>query len=101
MPCSREHKREKRRSIGIARARRGLDAAGRSRYEVRGVVAVGVGGIAGIGAALAASRIEAEFAALALAEQLNITEDIGRNAIQLIEAAAIDPAVGSTIDVQV
>ena len=60
-----------------------------------------VGAVTTLGSALAGARLEAEFTALALSAQLNVMRDIGENAVQLIQAAAIDPAVGSVLDIQV
>lgn len=60
-----------------------------------------VGAVTTLGSALAGAGIEAEFAALALSAQLNVMQDIGQGAIQLIQAASIDPAVGSVLDIQV
>ena len=60
-----------------------------------------VGAVTAIGSALAGARLETQFAALALSAQLNVMQDIGQSAVQLIQAAALDPAVGSVLDIQV
>lgn len=60
-----------------------------------------MGAVAALGAALSSARIEAQFAALALSAQLNAVQDLGQNTIQLIQAAALDPAVGTVLDLQV
>lgn len=60
-----------------------------------------VGAVAALGTALTSARIETQFAALALAAQLNTAQDIGQHAIQLIQAATIDPSSGTVLDVQV
>ena len=60
-----------------------------------------VGAVTAIGSALAVARLEAQFAALALSAQLNVKQDIGQSAVQLIQAAALDPAVGNALDMQV
>ncbi len=59
-----------------------------------------VGAVTAIGSALAGARLEAQFTALALSAQLNVMQDLGQNAVELIQAAALDPAVGSVLDVQ-
>ncbi len=59
------------------------------------------GAIAALGSALSSARIEAQFAALALSAQLNAAQDLGQQAVQLIQAAALDPASGTVLDVQV
>lgn len=60
-----------------------------------------VGAITTLGSALASAQLEAQFTALALSMQLDVMQGIGQSAVQLIQAAAIDPAVGSVLDIQV
>lgn len=60
-----------------------------------------VGAVAALGAALSSARIEAQFTALTLAAQLNTVQDLGQNTVQLIQAAALDPASGTVLDVRV
>ena len=61
----------------------------------------GVPSIGAINAALESERIAAEFSIRALRTQLNAVEELGEQAVRLIEAAAIDPQVGQTIDVSI
>ena len=60
-----------------------------------------VGAITALGTALSSARIEAQFAALALSAQLDTLQDLGQNAVKLIQAAALDPASGTVLDVRV
>lgn len=60
-----------------------------------------VGAVAALGAALSSARIEAQFAALALSAQLGVVQDLGQSAVQLIQAAALDPDSGTVLDLQV
>ena len=57
--------------------------------------------IAVIGTALSAARIEAQFSALALTMQMESVQQLGQNAVHLIKAASLDPAVGQYIDIRV
>ncbi len=60
-----------------------------------------LGAISAIGSALTGARIESQFTALVLSAQLDVMQDIGQSAVRLIQAAALDPAVGNALDVQV
>lgn len=76
----------------------------RTRGRLRGDEPLSMAGVPSIGAinaALESERIAAEFSIRALRTQLDAIERIGAEAIQLIEAAAIDPEVGRHIDLQV
>lgn len=61
----------------------------------------GIPSIGAINAALESERIAAEFSIRALRTQLDALEQLGAEAVRLIEAAAIDPQVGGTIDFRV
>ncbi len=60
-----------------------------------------VGTIAALGSALSSARIETQFATLALSAQLNTAQDLGQHAIQLIQAATLEPTSGTVLDVSV
>jgi len=60
-----------------------------------------VGAVTSLGPALAGAGLEAQFAALALSAQVNVMQDLGNSAVQLIQVAAIDSSVGSVLDIQV
>lgn len=61
----------------------------------------GVPSIGAINAALESERIAVEFSVQALRTQLDAVEQIGAEAVRLIEAAAIDPEIGHTIDLSI
>lgn len=59
-----------------------------------------LGAIAGVATALSSARIEASLAAIGLATQIDVMQDIGQSAVHLIQAAALDPAVGQVLDLK-
>ncbi len=60
-----------------------------------------VGAVVALGTALSSARIEAQYTALVLSAQLDVEQDLGQAAVKLIQAAALDPASGTVLDVQV
>jgi len=55
-----------------------------------------------VGPGLAAIRIQAQYQAAVLKKQVDLTEDLGQLAVQLIQAAVVaTPATGQTLDVVV
>lgn len=61
----------------------------------------GIAPLGALNAALDAQRIAAEYAVRALKAELDVSEQIGAAAVQLIEAAAIDPQVGQSLNLSV
>ena len=59
-----------------------------------------LGAIAGAASALSSARIEASLAIIGLATQVDVMQNIGQDAVQLIQAAALDPAVGQVLDLK-
>lgn len=61
----------------------------------------GIAAVGAINAALEGERVASEYAVRALRTQLDTAEQLGAQAVRLIDAAAIDPQTGRSIDLLV
>ncbi|MCC6145870.1 MAG: hypothetical protein IT368_18840 [Candidatus Hydrogenedentes bacterium] len=61
----------------------------------------GIAGVAGAVSGIQSLKFEAEYQARVLATQKDVMELQGNMALQLIQSAGVDPAVGGNINIQV
>ena len=59
----------------------------------------GISTLGGVSAGLQSSQINSQYQVLALKKQLDASKQIGDSAVQLIQSASVDPAVGKNINV--
>ncbi len=58
-------------------------------------------GIPSIGGALTSSQIATQFQVQALVLQKNVTEELGEQAVQLIQSASIDQTIGQNLNLSI